>query len=162
MAADVQNDIENALNQIASTVERSSIMKREVKQTIYLTVCNLRKLFVTLIDTQNSKNRTIAELEKSVACNKEGIELTKSRSLAEPPTPSSDTRPWTPKREVAPSRNSQEGQHSNTTDTEIVKLNTTTELPTPPSVTGETHQELQHRESLHLGSFKRNDRATSM
>ena len=48
MADDVQDDIENALNQIASTTERSGNMKKELKQTIYQSVSKLRKLFVTL------------------------------------------------------------------------------------------------------------------
>jgi len=75
--------IENALNQIASTTDRSGNMKKELKQTIYQTVSKLRKLFATLIDVQNSKTRTIAELEKMVASNKLGIEVAK-RSTQSP------------------------------------------------------------------------------
>jgi predicted transcriptional regulator len=48
MADDVQDDIENELNQIASATERSGNMKKELKQTIYQSVSKLRKLFVTL------------------------------------------------------------------------------------------------------------------
>jgi len=92
MADDVQDDIENALNQIASTTERSGNMKKELKQTICQTVSKLRKLFVTLIDIQNSKSRTIEELEKTLASNKAEIEVAKRSTLTEPSTPPGDAR----------------------------------------------------------------------
>jgi hypothetical protein len=44
MAEDMQEDIVNALNTIASSTERSSNMK-ELKDTIYESVSTLRKLF---------------------------------------------------------------------------------------------------------------------
>jgi hypothetical protein len=47
MADDV-NEIENALNTIATTTEQSGNMKKELKHTIYETVSKLRKLFVKL------------------------------------------------------------------------------------------------------------------
>jgi hypothetical protein len=130
----VQEDIEIALNQIASTTETSGNMKKELKQTIYQTVGNLRKLFVTLIDIQNSKNRTIAELEKVVASNKVEIEATKRSTLTEPPTPSGDTRrdpPMTSTREVPPSVTSQEGRHYNKTEIKVPKHTTQIEPSTP-------------------------------
>ena len=92
MADDVQDNIENALNETASTTERSGNMKKELKQTIYQTVSKLRKLFVTLIDIQNSKNRTIAELEKTLASNKVQIEVAKRSTLTEPSTSSGVAR----------------------------------------------------------------------
>jgi ribosomal protein S21 len=46
----VNEEIENALNTIATTTERSGNMKKELKHTIYETVSTLRKLFVKLKD----------------------------------------------------------------------------------------------------------------
>jgi outer membrane biogenesis lipoprotein LolB len=50
MADDVHEEIENALNTIATTTERSGNMKKELKHTIYETVSTLWKLFVKLKD----------------------------------------------------------------------------------------------------------------
>jgi hypothetical protein len=50
MAHDVNEEIENALNTIATTTERSVNIIKELKHTIYETVSTLRKLFVKLID----------------------------------------------------------------------------------------------------------------
>jgi len=122
MADGVQDDIENALNQIASTTERSGNMKKELKQTIYQTVSKLRKLFVTLIDIQNSKSRTIAELEKTLASNKPEIEVAKRSTLTEPSTPSGDARrdpPRTSPRRVAPSDTSQGKRQAETVQTRL-------------------------------------------
>jgi hypothetical protein len=78
---------------------------------VYQTVSKLRKLFVILIDIQNSKTRTIAELENTVAPNKVEIEVAKHNTLTEPSTPSGDTRRDPPRaspRGVASSLTSQE------------------------------------------------------
>ena len=121
MADDVQDDIENALNQIASTTERSGNMKKELKQTIYQTVSKLRKLFATLIDVENSK--TIAELEKTVASNKVEIRVATRSTLIVPSTPSGDTRrepSRTSPREVAPpSGNNLEKRQAETAQTRL-------------------------------------------
>ena len=67
MADDVHEGIENALNTIVNTTERSGNMKKELKHTIYENVSTLRKLFATLKDTNDSSNRAISELETLVA-----------------------------------------------------------------------------------------------
>ena len=119
MADDVQDDIENALNQIASTTERSGNMKKELKQTIYQTVSKLRKLFATLIDVENSK--TIAELEKTVASNKVEIGVAKRSTLTVPSTPLDTGREplRTSAREVAPSGNNLEKRQAETVQTRL-------------------------------------------
>jgi hypothetical protein len=97
-------------------------MKKELKQTIYQTVSKLRKLFATLIDVQNNKARTTAELEKTVASNKVGIEVAKFSTLTGPSTPSDDARrepSSTPPRGVAPSGNHQEKRQAETTQTRL-------------------------------------------
>ena len=97
-------------------------MEKELKQTIYQTVSKLRKLFVTLIDIQNSKTRTIAELEKTVASNKVEIEVAKRSTLTEPSTPSGDTGrdpSRTSARGVAPSGTSQEKRQTETVQTRL-------------------------------------------
>ena len=63
MADDVQQEIENALNTIASSTEQSTKMKKELKQTIYDTVSTLRKLFVKLKAVSDSKTRMNTELQ---------------------------------------------------------------------------------------------------
>jgi hypothetical protein len=70
MADDVQQEIENALNTIASSTEQSTKMKKELKQTIYDTVSTLRKLFVKLKEVSDSKTRMISELQTLVATTK--------------------------------------------------------------------------------------------
>ena len=67
MADDVNEGIENALNVIVSTTGSSRNMKKELKTTIFDTVSTLRKLFVKLLDTNESNARKITELEKQVA-----------------------------------------------------------------------------------------------
>jgi len=66
MAEDVNEGIENALSVIVSTTGSSGNMKKELK-TIFDTVSTLRKLFVKLIDTNESYARLITELEQQVA-----------------------------------------------------------------------------------------------
>jgi len=59
MANDVNEEIENALNTIAPTTERSGNMKKELKHTIYETVSTLRKVFFKLIDKSEGKSSII-------------------------------------------------------------------------------------------------------
>ena len=70
MADEEQQEIENALNTIASSTEQSTKMKKELKQTIYDTVSTLRKLFVKLKEVSDSKTRMITELQTLVATTK--------------------------------------------------------------------------------------------
>jgi hypothetical protein len=65
VAVDVNEDIENALNKIVSTPEQNGNLRRDLKDTIYETVNTLRKLFVMLEDSNDSKTRAISELEKT-------------------------------------------------------------------------------------------------
>jgi hypothetical protein len=57
MADDVNEGIENALNVIVSTTESRGNMKKKLKTTIFDTVSILRKLFVKLLDTNESNVR---------------------------------------------------------------------------------------------------------
>ena len=70
MADDVNEGIKTALNTISSTTERSENMKKELKHTIYETISTLRKLLAKLKDMNDSKTRTISELETLVANTK--------------------------------------------------------------------------------------------
>jgi len=70
MADEEQQEIENALNTIASSKEQSTKMKKELKQTIYDTLNTLRKLFMKLKEVSDSKTRMIAELQTLVATTK--------------------------------------------------------------------------------------------
>ena len=72
MADDVNEGIENALNVIVSTTGSSGNMKKELKTTIFDTVSILRKLFVKLLDTNESNARKITELERQIA-NTNGV-----------------------------------------------------------------------------------------
>jgi hypothetical protein len=77
MADDVNEGIENALNVIVSTTGSSGNMKKELKTTIFDTVSTLRKLFVKLLDTNESNARKITELERQIAnTNAVGGEVT--------------------------------------------------------------------------------------
>ena len=48
MADDVSLQIENALNSILNTTDKSSNLKKELRHEIHGTVSKLRKLFYTL------------------------------------------------------------------------------------------------------------------
>ena len=52
---------------IVSTTGSSGNMKKELKTTIFDTVSILRKLFVKLLDTNESNARKITDLERQVA-----------------------------------------------------------------------------------------------
>ena len=88
MADDVNEDIENALNTIASKTGRSGNTKKELKLTIYETVSTLRKLLAKLKDTKDSKARAIAELELQVASMKVELAGVRNRTAKEHPSPS--------------------------------------------------------------------------
>ena len=87
MADDVNEGIVNALDTIVTTTERSGNMK-ELKQTIYETVSTLRKLFIELIETNNSNTRAISDLEKIVANTKTELDEVKGRATKEVVAPS--------------------------------------------------------------------------
>ena len=63
MAYVEKQEIQNALNTIASSTEQSTKLKNELKQTIYDTVSTLRKLFVKLKAVSDSKTRMNTELQ---------------------------------------------------------------------------------------------------
>ena len=64
MAEDECEGIENALNLIVCTADRSGNMKKELKQTTFDTVSTLRDLFIQL---KTSKTQTISDLQGRVA-----------------------------------------------------------------------------------------------
>jgi len=70
MAEDVCEGIEYALNLIVSTAERSGNKKKELKQTVFDTVCTLRDLYVQLKTSGDSKSQTISDLEGRVVLMK--------------------------------------------------------------------------------------------
>jgi hypothetical protein len=58
--------IENALNTVVITLEKSVKLKKELKLTILDTVSTLRKLFVKLKSNSETKTTKIRELEVEV------------------------------------------------------------------------------------------------
>ena len=87
MADEEQQEIENALNTIASSTEQSTKMKKELKQTIYDTVSTLRKLFVKLKEVSDSKTRMITELQTMLTTTKAQLTVARdnsARALAKP------------------------------------------------------------------------------
>jgi len=62
MSDDVSERIENVLNLIVCTAERSGNLKRELKQTIFETLITLKHLFVKLKDRRYGKSIAIGEL----------------------------------------------------------------------------------------------------
>ena len=96
MADDVHEDIENALNTIASTTERSGNMKKELKHTFYETVSTLGKLFVKLKNISDGKSRTIINLETLVASTNKDLEGVRDKTAKGQATPS-----VAPRRELA-------------------------------------------------------------
>ena len=77
MTEDVCEGIENALNIIVSTVERSGNMKKELVQTIFETVSTLRDLYVQPKTSRDSKSQTISDLEGRVASMKAELEASR-------------------------------------------------------------------------------------
>jgi hypothetical protein len=88
MADEVNEGIVNALDTIVTTTERSGNMKKELKQTIYENVSTLKKLFIKLIETNNSNTRAICDLEKTVANTKTELDGMKGRATKDVATPS--------------------------------------------------------------------------
>ena len=66
MADEVDDGIENALNLVVLTTERSGNMKKDLKQTIFETVSTLRNVFVKLKNNCEVKSSKISELEAEV------------------------------------------------------------------------------------------------
>jgi len=75
MADDMSEGIDNALNLVVNTVERSGNMKKELKETIYETVSSLRNLFAKLKDSRDSKLHTISDLEGRVTTMKAELQV---------------------------------------------------------------------------------------
>ena len=67
MAEDECEWIENALNLIVCTAQRSGKMKKELKQTIFDTLNTIRVLFMQLKTSRDSKTQTVSDLEGLVA-----------------------------------------------------------------------------------------------
>jgi hypothetical protein len=74
MAGEVSEGIENSLNLIVYTTERSGNVKKELKQTIYETLSSLRNLFVKLKYSRDSKSHTISEFKGRVSRMKAKLE----------------------------------------------------------------------------------------
>jgi len=66
----VAEGIEDALNLIVSTTERSGNMNKELKQTMYETVRTLRNISVKLKNISDVKSSKISELEEQVTKTK--------------------------------------------------------------------------------------------
>jgi len=66
MAEEAEDQVENALNMVVSTVEQSSNMRKTLKQKIFETVSTLRTLFAKLKDSGNRKTSEIEKLTKQV------------------------------------------------------------------------------------------------
>ena len=87
MADDVREEIDKALNTIAISTERSSNMKKELKQTIFETVVTLRKLFIKLKGVSDSKSKMITEMHTLVVTTKSklaGVGDNTTKALAVP------------------------------------------------------------------------------
>jgi hypothetical protein len=99
MADNVNSALLTALETISSTTESSGNMKKQLKQTIFDTVSKLRKLFMKLIETNNSNTREICELEKTVTNLRQELEQTTGRvereRASDSAVPSSDATPET-------------------------------------------------------------------
>jgi hypothetical protein len=102
MADDVNEGIENALNIIVTTTGSSGNIKKELKTTIFDTVIILRKLFVKLIDTNESNARKITELETQVANTNAVLREVKARTNNNTAEPSSAVTHRPPEEEVTP------------------------------------------------------------
>jgi hypothetical protein len=88
MADDVNSAIVQALDTISNTAESSGNMKKELKQTIYKNVSNLRTLFMKVLETNNTNTRAICDLEKTITSIKQELEAAKSRSAKDSAAPS--------------------------------------------------------------------------
>ena len=88
MADEEHQEIENALNTIASSTERSTNMKKELKQTIYENVSILRKLLLKLKEVSNNKTRKITELQTLLATTKAELAEARKSTTETQATPS--------------------------------------------------------------------------
>ena len=88
MAEEEQREIENALNTIASSMERATNMKKDLKQTVYDTVSTLRHLLSKLLEVSNSKTKKITELQVLVANTKAQLQEARSGPARAHATPS--------------------------------------------------------------------------
>jgi hypothetical protein len=70
MADDMDVGIENALDLVVLTIERSGNMKKDLKQTIFETVSTLRNLFIKLKNNCEVKSSKISELKAEVTKSK--------------------------------------------------------------------------------------------
>ena len=77
LVEDVCEGIEDALNLIVSTAERSGNMNKELKQTIFETVSTLRDLHVQLKTSRDNKSQTISDLEGRVDSMKAKLEASR-------------------------------------------------------------------------------------
>jgi hypothetical protein len=81
MADELSEGIENALNIIVNTTERSGNMKKELKQTIFETVSTLGNLFVQLKGNRDSKSNAFSELELRITKMKAELEESRCKTL---------------------------------------------------------------------------------
>jgi hypothetical protein len=105
MADDVFDGIQDALNLLVITTERSGNMKKELKQTIHDTVSTLRNLFVKLKNNCVEKNSKISSLEAEVSQTKTVIQSSADKAVQVQGEPSVDTtkEPAQPRAHGAPS-----------------------------------------------------------
>jgi hypothetical protein len=102
----VSEDIQNALNIIVSTTERSGDMKKELKQTIFETFSTLMNLFVKLKYGRDGKSIVVSELERRVTKMKAELEECRDKNLKVHGVPSrilSQEPAWLIPKGVAPS-----------------------------------------------------------
>ena len=83
--------IENALNLVVLTTERSGNMKKELKQTIFETVSTLRNLFVKLKNNCDEKSSKISELEAEVTKMKTELQSFADKAVKAQGSPSVTT-----------------------------------------------------------------------
>jgi len=106
MAEVVDEGIENALNLVVLTTERSGNMKKKLKQTIYEAVSTLRNLFVKLKNNFDVKSSKISELEAEVSKVKtelQRVTTDKAEKVHEEPSVITSQEPAGPRLHGAPS-----------------------------------------------------------
>ena len=105
MADEVGEGIENALNLVVMTTERSGNMKKELKQTIFETVSTLRKLYVKLKTNCYVKTSKIRGLETELTKTKTELQRFSDKTVKvhEAPSVFLSQEPAGPRVHVAPS-----------------------------------------------------------
>jgi hypothetical protein len=88
MADEESDAIEDALNPVVITLEKSPKMKKELKQTILETVSTLRNLFVKIITNSETKDTKIRKLEDEVTKANADRHRAMGNSGKNSPTPS--------------------------------------------------------------------------